>query len=94
MEVALPARVLVGSMDASAAATQLGLGLVQAPRYRFADDVARGTLAGVIGDFLPTPAPVSVLYPYRRQLSPQLRVFVDWLVATLECCFSSSRLPS
>lgn len=89
IEVALPARVLVGSADASAAAARLGLGLVQAPRYRFADDLARGTVVEVLGDFPPTP--VSVLYPSGRQLSPRVRVFVDWLVATLEPGFVSSR---
>ncbi|CAO4139674.1 HTH lysR-type domain-containing protein [Methylorubrum thiocyanatum] len=93
VEVALPARVLVGSADASAAAARLGLGLVQAPRYRFADDLVDGTLVEVLGDFPPTPTPVSVLYPSSRQLSPRVRVFVDWLVATLEPCFGSSRLP-
>ena len=83
LEVALPARVLVGSADTSAAAARLGLGLVQAPRYRFADDLASGALVEVLADHPPTPTPLSVLYPSSRQLSPRVRVFVDWLVATL-----------
>lgn len=83
VEVALPARVLVSGADTSAAAARLGLGLVQAPRYRFADDLASGALVEVLADFPPTPTPLSVLYPSNRQLSPRVRVFVDWLVETI-----------
>ncbi len=82
IEVALPARILVGGSDTSAEAARLGLGLVQAPRYRFADDLASGRLVEVLADFPPTPTPISILYPSSRQLSPRVRVFIDWLVET------------
>jgi len=29
---------------------------------------------------IPSPTPISVLYPKNRQLSPRVRVFIDWLV--------------
>lgn len=80
IEVSLPARLLVGGVDTYAEAARLGFGLVQVPRYGFEDDVANGTLIEVLPDFPPTPTPVSVLYPSNRQLSPRVRVFVDWLV--------------
>ena len=83
VEVLLPARVLVGGADTSAAAALLGLGLVQAPRYRFEDDLASGALVEVLADFPPAPTPVSILYPSNRQLSPRVRVFVDWLADTV-----------
>ncbi|WP_131114895.1 LysR family transcriptional regulator [Lichenihabitans psoromatis] len=83
IEVVLPARVLVSGADTSAAAARLGLGLAQAPRYRFAADLASGALVEVLADYPPTPTPVSALYPSNRQLSPRVRVFVDWLVKTL-----------
>jgi len=28
--------------------------------------------------------PISVLYPHQRQLSPRVRVFVDWLASLFE----------
>ena len=59
-------------------------GLAQAPRYRFAEDLASGALAEVLPDFPPTPTPVSVLYPSNRQLSPRVRVFIDWLARLYE----------
>ncbi len=83
VEVTLPARVLVDTSDMSAAAARLGLGLVQAPRYRFADDLASGTLVEVLAAFRPPPMPVSVLTPSNRQLAPRVRLFIAWLVDTL-----------
>lgn len=83
LEVTLPARVLVGSAETSVAAARLGLGLIQAPRYRFAEDLASGALVEVHADYPPTPTPVSILLPSNRQLSPRVRAFVDWLVETL-----------
>jgi DNA-binding transcriptional LysR family regulator len=83
IEVMLPARVLAGGADMSVAAARFGLGLIQAPRHRFKDDLASGALVEVLANFPPTPTPLSVLYPSNRQLSPRVRVFVDWLVDTL-----------
>ena len=83
VEVALPARLLVSGADSSVAAARLGFGLIQAPRYRFADDLASGTLVEVLAAYPPAPMPVSILYPTSRQLSPRVRVFVDWLVEVL-----------
>ena len=83
IEVVLPGRVLVSGADTSATAARLGLGLAQAPRYRFADDLASGALVEVLTDFPPTPTPMSVLYPSNRQLSPRVRVFIDWLIETV-----------
>ena len=83
VERTLPARVLTGGADTSAEAARQGLGLVQAPHSRFAADLACGALVEVLAAFRPPPTPVSVLYPSQRQLSPRVRVFVDWLAATL-----------
>ncbi|WP_428376284.1 LysR family transcriptional regulator [Lichenicoccus sp.] len=83
IERVLPARLLVSGADTSAAAALLGLGLAQAPRHRFAADLATGALVEVLADYAPAPTPVSVLYPSSRQLSPRVRVFVDWLIGVL-----------
>jgi DNA-binding transcriptional LysR family regulator len=83
IQVTLPARVLVGAAATSIAAARLGLGLVQAPRHGFEDDLASGALIEVLADFPPTPTLISVLYLTNRQLSPRVRVFVDWLIDTI-----------
>ncbi|MFT9096723.1 MAG: LysR substrate-binding domain-containing protein, partial [Gluconobacter cerinus] len=86
IEVMLPTQLLVSGAETSAAAARQGFGLVQAPRYRFIDDLANGRLVEVLPDFPPTPTPLSVLYPSNKQLSPRVRVFVDWLVEIIDSC--------
>jgi DNA-binding transcriptional LysR family regulator len=78
--VTLPATVSVGGAETLVAAGRLGLGLIQAPRYHLESDLRSGTLVPVLAAFPPSPTPVSLLYPRSRQLSPRVRVFIDWLV--------------
>lgn len=84
VEVSLPSRVLVSGADMNAEAARLGLGLAQAPRSRFEDDLASGALVEVLSEFTPLSTPISVLYPSNRHLSQRVLVFVDWLIATLK----------
>ena len=78
--VMLPCRITVTNTDTYANLARLGFGLMQAPRYRYAEDLAAGTLVEVLHEHPPSPTPISVLYPKSRQLSPRVRVFIDWLV--------------
>jgi DNA-binding transcriptional LysR family regulator len=82
-QVVLPARVQANNSDTSAELARLGLGLLQAPRYRFAEDLRQGTLIEVLAAWRPSPTPLSVLYPQSRQLAPRVRVFIDWVVEIL-----------
>ena len=79
-EVTLRATVSVNGAESLVAAARLGLGLIQVPRYHVEDDLKRGTLVAVLPDCPPSPTPVSLLYPRSRQLSPRVRVFIDWLM--------------
>ncbi|MBB3541212.1 MULTISPECIES: LysR family transcriptional regulator [unclassified Rhizobium] len=78
--VTLPAPVTVNAAESFMSAARLGLGLIQVPRYHAEKDLFDGTLVHVLPDFPPTETPVSLLYPRNRQLSPRVRVFIDWLV--------------
>ena len=75
-----PGVVSVTGTEAYTAAALAGLGLVQVPRYRIAEQLANGQLVEVLADAPPPTIPVSVLYPQARQLSARVRVFADWLV--------------
>ncbi|EPE97339.1 LysR family transcriptional regulator [Rhizobium grahamii] len=77
--VTLPAPVTVNAAESFMSAARLGLGLIQVPRYHAERDLADGTLVHVLPDFPLTETPVSLLYPRNRQLSPRVRVFIDWL---------------
>lgn len=83
VEVALPARVLVSAADTSAAAARLGFGIVQAPRSRFAADLASGALVEILAAHPPRATPISILYPGGGHLPPRTRAFVDWASGTL-----------
>ncbi|WJR67806.1 LysR family transcriptional regulator [Neorhizobium sp. CSC1952] len=78
--IAIPATVTVNAAESYIATARLGLGLIQIPRYHATNDLAAGTLVEVLSAFPPTRTPVSLLYPRNRQLSPRVRVFIDWLV--------------
>jgi len=80
-EIRLPMRVSANHSDSTADLARSGFGLLQAPRYRFAEELAAGTLVEVLAEHPPTPTPLSALYPHNRHLAPRLRVFLDHIAA-------------
>ncbi|WP_283811582.1 LysR substrate-binding domain-containing protein [Pseudomonas bharatica] len=58
-----------------------GCGLIQVSRFRVEEYLASGQLVKVLADWPSPGLPVSVLYPYHRQLSPRVKVFVEWVSA-------------
>jgi DNA-binding transcriptional LysR family regulator len=79
-ELNLPTLITVTGPETNVAAACTGLGLIQVPRYRVETELATGALVEVLSDFPPSPLPVYILYSQTRQLSPRLRVFVEWVV--------------
>ncbi|MDQ8033613.1 LysR family transcriptional regulator [Bordetella genomosp. 1] len=79
VDVVLPGPVSVTGADLYAACAVSGLGLIQAPRYRFEAELGAGRLQVVMPGHPPPPMPVSVLYPQNRQLSVRVRAFVQWM---------------
>jgi DNA-binding transcriptional LysR family regulator len=77
----LPSLVEVVSPDSNVACAELGLGLIQVPHYRVEAAIKARKLMPVLEKFPPPALPVYVLYPQRRQLSPRVRVFIDWVAA-------------
>jgi DNA-binding transcriptional LysR family regulator len=56
-----------------------GCGLIQVPRFHVEPYLRDGRLVEVLGEWQSPALPLSALYPYRRQLSRRVRVFIDWL---------------
>lgn len=75
----LPSAVSVSGVELYTGSALAGLGIVQVPQYRVADELAAGRLRIILADFPPPPMTVSVLYPQNRQLSSRVRVFAQWL---------------
>ncbi|OCC03101.1 transcriptional regulator [Labrys sp. WJW] len=77
--VSLPTALTVTGSEALFGGALAGLGLIQVPRYHLLPYFADGRLIEVLPAHPPTPTPVSLLYPQNRQLSPRVRVFIDWV---------------
>ena len=76
--VDVPAIVSVTGTETYLATALLGLGLFQVPRFHAEAALAEGALVRVLDEWLVPSVPVSLLYPRNRQLSPRVRVFLDW----------------
>lgn len=81
-EYALAGWLSVNDASSYLVAAQQGCGLIQLPRYRVQEHLDDGSLVEVLSGWRSPGLPVSAMYPYHRQLSPRVRVFVDW-AATL-----------
>jgi DNA-binding transcriptional LysR family regulator len=78
MDVAAP--LSVTGTESFLDGVRLGLGLAQMPVFHVERDIAEGRLRRILPEYPVPPGPVSVLYPRSRQLSPRVRVFIDWIV--------------
>lgn len=76
--VSLPVSVTVSAATTNASLARLGLGLVQVPRYRVAHELETGALVEVLPGHPPMASPVYLLYLEGRQLSPRVRIFMEW----------------
>jgi DNA-binding transcriptional LysR family regulator len=64
------------------AAAIAGTGIVLLPTFYIGDEVRSGVLKPVLCNFRPTELAVYAVYPERRNLTPKVRAFVDFLAAT------------
>ncbi|GAB1577660.1 LysR family transcriptional regulator [Bordetella petrii] len=69
----------VSDAECYTSAALAGCGLIQVPRFRLEEHLQAGRLVQVLEQWACPDLPVSALYPSHRQLSPRVRVFVDWL---------------
>ena len=81
--VSLPVAATVTAATTNACLAELGLGLIQVPRYRVARELAAGRLVEVLANHPPTPSPVYLLYVEGRQLSPRVCLFIEWASAEI-----------
>ncbi|AZF38909.1 LysR family transcriptional regulator YhjC [Pseudomonas sp. R4-34-07] len=76
-------RVTVNSTDAYQAACLGGFGIIQVPRLGICELLVSGELVAVLPDYPAPPLDVSLLYAGQRHLPLRVRVFMEWLAATL-----------
>ncbi len=68
----------VSDAECYTSAALAGCGLIQVPRFRLQAHLQTGRLVQVLADWPCPDLPVCALYPFHRQLSPRVRVFIDW----------------
>lgn len=78
--VTLPTTLSVTGAESMKEAARRGLGIIQVPKYGLTEDLQTGALVQLLPQFSPGSMQVSLLYPRNRQLSPRVRVFIDWIV--------------
>ena len=80
VRVELPAPLTVTGTESFIDGVRRGLGLAQLTTFHVERDIARGRLERILPDYPVARGLVSILYPRNRQLSPRVRVFIDWVV--------------
>ena len=81
IQMSLGGHIALDDENSYVAAAEAGLGVAQIPAFVVKEAMERGTLELVLGDWLPEPVPLNVVYPQNRHLSNKIRVFVDWIAA-------------
>lgn len=79
-QYALARWLTVDDAENYVASAASGCGLIQLPRFHVESELREGRLVEVLAGWKSPGLPVSALYPRHRQLSPRVRVFVDWVV--------------
>lgn len=70
----------VNDSESYVVSAKRGCGLIQLPRFHIEQELRDGHLVEVLAPWSSPAMQLSALYPYRRQLSPRVRVFIDWLL--------------
>jgi DNA-binding transcriptional LysR family regulator len=64
------------------AAAIAGVGIVQLPTFYIGDQLRSGELKPLLCQFKPPEIGIYAVYPERRNLTPKVRAFIDFLAAT------------
>lgn len=78
-DIDLPTVAIATAVEPLIALAEQGLGLTCAPDFTVRDQLARGTLISVLDHYVELPSAFRALWPTNRQLSPKVRVFIDFM---------------
>ena len=78
-QFSLRSGIMVNDTEAFVACALNGLGLIQVPGLVVAEHLASGRLVEVVPAMRTILWPLSIMYPNRQHLAPQVRVFIDWV---------------
>lgn len=79
-ELALPMTVVVSDLDSLRYLAQEGRGITCLPDFSIKEALAMGTLQTVLDRHMTQTAAFWILWPSSKQMTPKVRVFVDFVV--------------
>jgi DNA-binding transcriptional LysR family regulator len=77
-------RLVCNQIRTASLACVQGVGITRLMHYQVADELADGRLIRILREFEPMELPIHLVYPHSLQLSPRVKVFVDWACPLLE----------
>lgn len=77
-------RLVCNQIRTASLACVQGVGITRLMHYQVADELADGRLIRILREFEPMDLPIHLVYPHSLQLSPRVKVFVDWACPLLE----------
>jgi len=75
----LPSAILANDSESLVGCALAGMGLIQMPGLFIQEHLASGRLVQVLPGLADVEWPISLMYPNRQYLAPQVRAFVDWI---------------
>ena len=82
-QFALRSGIMINDTEAFVACAVNGLGLIQVPGLVVAEHLASGALVEMVPDMKTIRWPLSIMYPNRQHLAPQVRAFIDWVIGVV-----------
>ena len=90
----LPSGIMVNDTEAFVVCALNGLGLIQVPGLVVVERLSTGALVEVVPDMRSIPCPLSIIYPNRQHLAPQVRAFIDWITGVVAASSSEWLYPT
>ncbi|MFJ4145231.1 LysR family transcriptional regulator [Pseudomonas sp. NPDC089734] len=82
IDVPITSRLTINQGDPLLAAAVAGLGVVLQPQELVRDALRNGTLVKLLPQYVVPASPMNVLYAPDRRLTPKLRSFLDFVIAS------------
>lgn len=83
-EVMLSGALMANDAEAVVACALNHMGLIQVPGILVSEVLSQGKLVRVLGEISDVDFPLSIMYPNRQYLAPQVRTFIDWMIKTTD----------
>jgi LysR family transcriptional regulator, regulator for bpeEF and oprC len=84
----LPSGIMVNDTEAFVSCALNGFGLIQVPGLVVTEHLASGRLREVIPAMRAVRWSLSIMYPNRQHLAPQVRAFINWVADVVEASAS------